>query len=239
MVTAWVLMVTLVMTETPDHGRRTAIQMRLTVAMVFEFLGKVDKPKGSGKNILGGIGNIIGSIIPDPRTAVCLHRCQGNNISMFSNFKGGWLTKRWENLAPGKLVCLDSSSCNVFAGNKCNLYSFDPANGCRRSAGPVGQRNQDGCFDPDAKITMADGSTRAIKFIRAGDKVFNPMTKKSMTVETVIKGPEKKPLYLVEHNKGATLVTSKHPFVLKSGLVILKLISSRQVTSYKTSEASG
>ena len=119
------------------------------------------------------------------------YKCQGNNISMFSNFKGGWLTKRWENLAPGKLVCLDSSSCNVFAGNKCNLYSFDPANGCRRSAGPVGQRNQDGCFDPDAKITMADGSKRAIKFIRAGDKVFNPMTKKSMTVETVIKGPEK------------------------------------------------
>ena len=117
-------------------------------------------------------------------------------------------------------MCLDSSSCNVFAGNKCDLYSFDPANGCRRSAGPVGQRNQDGCFDPDAKITMADGSKRAIKFIRAGDKVFNPMTKKSMTVETVIKGPEKKPLYLVEHNKGATLVTSKHPFVLKSGLVV-------------------
>ena len=109
---------------------------------------------------------------------------------MFSNFKGGWLTKCWENMAPGKLVCLDSLICNFLAGNKCNLYSFDPANGCRRSAAPVGQRNQDGCFDPDAKITMADGSTRA-KIIRAGDKVFNPMTKKSMTVETVIKDQKK------------------------------------------------
>ena len=138
---------------------------------------------------------------------------------MYQNLVGGWLTKRWQNLAPGKLVCLDHASCGALDGGKCNLYSYDPNNNCQRSGEPVGQRNQDGCFDPETKILMSDGSHKAIKFIRSGDLVFNPMTKKIMTVKSMIKGPEKKPMYLVEHAKGRTLVTSKHPFLLKSGKV--------------------
>ena len=54
-----------------------------------------------GNNILGGIGNIIGSIIPDPRTAVCLHRCQGNNISMFSKLKRWLANQALEKFGPG------------------------------------------------------------------------------------------------------------------------------------------
>ena len=91
----------------------------------------------------------------------------------------------------------------------------------RKSGSPVGTRGSDGCFDPEAMIQMADGSKVAIKNIRSGDKVYNPTTKSIMTVDKMIKGPENKPLYLVEHKNGATLVTSKHPFLLKSGRVIL------------------
>ena len=66
-------------------------------------------------------------------------------------------------------------------------YSYDP-NNCQRSGQPVGQRNQDGCFDPETKILMSDGSHKAIKFARSGDLVFNPMTKKVMTVKSMIGG---------------------------------------------------
>ena len=135
---------------------------------------------------------------------------------MYRNGIGGWLTRRWRNLAPGKLVCLDHSSCFGDCRNG-KLYSYDPANNCERSGEPVGTRNSDGCFDPETKIQMSDGSLKDIKNIRSGDLVYNPITKKSMSVRKLIKGPEKNPMYLIEHKKGRTLVTAKHPFLLKMG----------------------
>ena len=200
-------------------------------------------PNGTGKNkgkgILGTIGGILGPLVPDPNLVKCQlassyssnavrsgRSCTGSNqVSMYNNLIGGYLTGRWRDLAPGKLVCLDKSTCDgAWDGNGCTrgkLYAYDPANNCERSGGPVGERGLDGCFDPETMIQMANGSQVAIKNIRSGDKVFNPTTKSLMTVAQMIKGPEEKPLYLVEHKNGSTLVTSKHPFLLKSGQVIL------------------
>lgn len=178
---------------------------------------------GGGNGFLDAIGDVVGGLLPDPTIARCSSQCTeaNNQLSMYNNLIGGYITKRWRNLAPGKLVCLDKNTCNPFDGCKSGkLYSYDPANGCRRSGSPVGVRGNDGCFDPNAKIKMADGSLKAIKLVRSGDKVYNPVTKKVMTVATMIKGPEHNPLFKVEHKNGSTLVTSKHPFILKSGRVV-------------------
>ena len=147
--------------------------------------------------------------------------CVGSrHVSMYNNLIGGYLSQRWRKLAPGKLVCLDHYSCIGDCRNG-KLYAYDPANNCARTGGPVGTRGADGCFDPEAKIQMADGSKVAIKFIRKGDKVYNPATKTAMTVATMIKGPEHNPMFLVAHKYGSTLVTSKHPFLLKTGRVVM------------------
>jgi hypothetical protein len=206
-----------------------------------EIEGQV--PNGTGNNggdgILGTIGGILGPLIPDPNLVRCQlasnysanavrsgRSCTGSNqVSMYNNLVGGYLTGRWKNLAPGKLVCLDKRSCDgAWDGNGCTrgkLYSYDPANNCERSGSPVGERGLDGCFDPETMIQMSNGSLVAIKNIRSGDKVYNPTTKTVMTVDKMIKGPEAEPLYLVEHKNGRTLVTSKHPFLLKSGQVLM------------------
>lgn len=73
-----------------------------------------------------------------------------------------------------------------------------------------------GCFAAGALVTMADGSTKAIEDVRAGDLVrgrngaANPVTE----VQTPRLG--KRSLYSV--NDGSFLVTSSHPFHTPSGL---------------------
>jgi hypothetical protein len=186
-------------------------------------IGVDEKTSSSNSNVSGSLGGHISADIADlvdPNIIKCEYKCASPDVSMYRNGIGGWLTRRWRKLAPGKLVCLDHSTCPAFDDCRSGkLYSYDPANNCERSANEVGTRDSDGCFDPESKIQMSDGSLRAIKNIRAGDLVYNPITKKSMSVKNLIKGPEKNAMYLIEHAKGRTLVTAKHPFLLKSGKV--------------------
>ena len=126
----------------------------------------------------------------------------------------------------GKLVCLDLYTIGgTWEGNALkdwnptggDLYSYDPANNCERSPEPIGERGPEGCFVPETKILMANGLEKAISEVRAGDKVWNPALKKALTVEEVVKGPEKDELYVLGFSGKLVTVTKKHPFVTKSG----------------------
>jgi len=81
-------------------------------------------------------------------------------------------------------------------------------------------RTMRGCFAPETQITMSDGSKKQIQDIKLNDRVRNPLTGLSAIVIRVTKGPEaSKGLFEVGFKDGAkVLVTSKHPFMTRSGL---------------------
>src|SRR5690606_31626980 len=58
---------------------------------------------------------------------------------------------------------------------------------------PPGKRNG-GCFAPTTLIRMADGKDRPITELQVGEKVFNPVLGKGVTIHKIVKGPEANPL---------------------------------------------
>jgi hypothetical protein len=77
-----------------------------------------------------------------------------------------------------------------------------------------------GCFAPETKITMADGSLKRVEQISLNDHVANPLTGGYGIVVRVTRGPEKsKGLYEVGFGKSDYVaVTSKHPFMTRQGM---------------------
>ena len=87
-----------------------------------------EKTSKNTSNISGSLGGNISADIADlvdPNIIRCEYKCASPDVSMYRNGIGGWLTRRWRKLAPGKLVCLDHSSSYCRNGK---LYSYDPAN---------------------------------------------------------------------------------------------------------------
>ena len=76
-----------------------------------------------------------------------------------------------------------------------------------------------GCFALSTKIKMADGSEKLAVNIEKGDRLFNPATKKSVTVSEVVYGPEDH-LGLIQVAVGTNVVrvTTQHPFETSNGL---------------------
>ena len=76
-----------------------------------------------------------------------------------------------------------------------------------------------GCFAPETTILLANGEEKAIKDIRKGDFVWNPVTEKSVEVDFVMESSEAEPLIEILTINGKSLkVTQKHPIKTKSGL---------------------
>lgn len=75
-----------------------------------------------------------------------------------------------------------------------------------------------GCFDENTLITMADGSQKAIKYIRKDDEIYNPVLKQAFKVKSVIAGGEEKPMIRIGYNNLSVLVTYNHPFLTDKGL---------------------
>ena len=73
-----------------------------------------------------------------------------------------------------------------------------------------------GCFPPDAKILMGDGSTKEIKSIRTGDMVWNPVQKKAFPVGAIFAGPEKNPLIEIGYGSAKVTVTDTHPLIVRA-----------------------
>jgi len=74
-----------------------------------------------------------------------------------------------------------------------------------------------GCFTSDTQIQMANGSMKLASEIQENDYVFNPHYSTGVRVQKVVKGPEKKALYLVYLGSKKVEVTEDHPFLTSRG----------------------
>ena len=75
-------------------------------------------------------------------------------------------------------------------------------------------RRTKGCFPPEAKIQMFDGSQKAIVNLQSGDQVWNPVLKKSATVGRLTSGSEATPLLEFGYGDVRIRVTEKHPMMV-------------------------
>lgn len=79
-------------------------------------------------------------------------------------------------------------------------------------------RENFGCFAPETKILMSDGSTKLITAVKVGDRVLNPITNEAMEVETTILGDEAKPLFQIGYGTQSVEVTDGHPMMVGNGV---------------------
>lgn len=80
----------------------------------------------------------------------------------------------------------------------------------------------DGCFVPETKVQMADGSMRAIQDVAAGEYLWNPMTEAPARVKQIIQGPEGNPLVRFGYGESLLTVTGEHPVLTEDGLIKAK-----------------
>jgi hypothetical protein len=73
-----------------------------------------------------------------------------------------------------------------------------------------------GCFAPETKIKMADGSEKPIARIQAGDLVWNPVTREGVRVKYPTVGPEKIAMWELGYADKAVIVTQDHPVVINN-----------------------
>lgn len=98
-------------------------------------------------------------------------------------------------------------------------------------------RRTKSCFPPETKIQMGNGTTKQIEDVRTGDKVWNPVKGREMTVGRMLRGPEKIPLVEIRYGTTVVHVTQKHPMVvekanLETAFVRTSLrIQENQITS--------
>ena len=81
-----------------------------------------------------------------------------------------------------------------------------------------GRQRVTGCFPPGTKITLADGSTKNIEDMMAGDQVWNPIAKRAVSVRQIIEGPEEIPLIRYGAGEQRAVVTQLHPMLTKAGI---------------------
>lgn len=77
-----------------------------------------------------------------------------------------------------------------------------------------------GCFVPEAKILMSDGTLKEIDSIASGDMVKNPVTGKSMKIKSLIESYEEDPIISILTDSNTIKVTSGHPILTKSGVLL-------------------
>ena len=102
---------------------------------------------------------------------------------------------------------------------------------CGRCADDPFHKECLGCFSPETKIVMADKSERSISHIRAGDKVWNPISQKAMTVKYPTVGPEDVPMYKVGFGTTAVVITEGHPMVVNNSALEADWMNLRGVIS--------
>jgi hypothetical protein len=122
-----------------------------------------------------------------------------------------------------KTLFWDSRSSGWYAVNWRATIKNSDSTACTISAVATSApelRTMRGCFAPETKITMADGSLKRVEQISLNDHVANPLTGGYGIVVRVTRGPEKsKGLYEVGFGKSDYVaVTSKHPFMTRQGM---------------------
>lgn len=142
---------------------------------------------------------------------ICAYQC--DSVSPVYTCETSYMAHRnWYNgFRPGFYVCYQCS----------NFYGFDPNNGCQ-NVGVVGVRGGMGCFAEDTQILLENGRKVPIKDLRAGDRIWNPILKKAVTVSKIVEGNESQALFRVTQGSKTVRVTEGHPFFTQLGLLSAK-----------------
>ena len=113
----------------------------------------------------------------------------------------------------GRTIQRDVMSCVYFFHNNVN----DPKT-CSRTFGAY-CRNQDGCFSKNTMVRMFDGGERSIDTLKAGELLFNPVTRGPSKIGKVIVGREPTNLLEIKTASGTLEVTANHPFSAERGML--------------------
>ena len=83
------------------------------------------------------------------------------------------------------------------------------------------QRGMDfaGCFVGETNIKMEDGSLKRADAIQVGDKIYNPLLGRGISVNKVIAGPEMDDLLNISIDRRTVKVSREHPFMTSVGPV--------------------
>jgi len=80
-----------------------------------------------------------------------------------------------------------------------------------------------GCLAAKTKILMADGSTKPISKVNAGDRIISNMQGGVLTVVDTVEGTEAKPMIRITcQNGNSTLLTDGHPIVTMKGIKLAR-----------------
>lgn len=115
----------------------------------------------------------------------------------------------YENLQGTLSNAVNSSNPNGVLDAQIYDYANQVIISCVRSSG---------CFDPKTKIAMADGSSKKVEDISAGDLLLNPISKAAVKVKRVIEGPEKAPLVDIAIGDMHLRVSELHPVETLAGV---------------------
>lgn len=82
-----------------------------------------------------------------------------------------------------------------------------------------------GCFAPETKILMADGSEKEIQDISAGEMVRNPVSGQALAVESLIESFEENSLIEVTLSDRKLRITENHPVLTSRGIISANKLS--------------
>jgi hypothetical protein len=82
-----------------------------------------------------------------------------------------------------------------------------------------------GCFAPETKILMGDGSLRRADQIREGDEIWNPARRKAVRVRMPHAGPETVPMLAIDLGTTILRVTQGHAMITERPSAPVKTIS--------------
>lgn len=114
-----------------------------------------------------------------------------------------------------QIKSVNSSNCQILAHRVIEpYYTRGPS-----FYDPTKDYETGGCFALSTKIKMFNGSEKLAVNVEKGDRLLNPITKKSVTVSEVVYGPEENlGLIMVGVGENTVKVTTQHPFETARGL---------------------
>jgi hypothetical protein len=76
-----------------------------------------------------------------------------------------------------------------------------------------------GCFPPGVSVLVDDGQrSKKVEDVSVGDHLWNPKLKRSVRVNQIIQGPEKKDIVVVKAGTMSVRLSTEHPVVTNAGV---------------------
>jgi hypothetical protein len=121
---------------------------------------------------------------------------------------GAW--ERWNDRFNGRV-----NGGWILAGSK--VENVGPANGKGEYCYQCATMRIDGCFVPETKILMADGSQKKLEDLAAGELVVSGKTGAPIAIKSLLESNEDKPIIAVAIGDRRVSVTQQHPFPTSRG----------------------